>query len=205
VAGAPTGTALNLADPTFWPRWFLMFGLALLTTAAWTAFDTVWLAEREGEEYQRWARTFAMRLAIAGAIWSTLAGSWYVLGTWSEDVRGAMFSQQSTWLTLLTLLTGASPWLVPALLWLGRNKDLTRVAAVVIALAQLVVLAVNAISRQFVQNIELGRLFQPGVSAQPVAVDWGPMVMFLVTFVAGVGVLVWMFAQLGKAAPEASP
>ena len=28
VAGAATGTALNTGDPTFWPRWLLMFGLA---------------------------------------------------------------------------------------------------------------------------------------------------------------------------------
>ena len=190
--------------PTLWPRWLLMFGLALGTTAAWTVVDAAWLASREGEPYRQWAHKFAMRLAIVGAIGSTVAGSWYVFGTWSEDVRGVMLSQPRTLLTLLTLVTGASPWLPPALLWLGRNKDLTRVAAAAVAAAQLGVLAVNAISRQFVQNIELGRLFQPGVSAQPVEVDWGPMAMFLAAFAAGVGMLVWMFAQLAKASPEAS-
>ena len=30
--GAALGTALNLADPRLWPRWLLMFGLALTTT-----------------------------------------------------------------------------------------------------------------------------------------------------------------------------
>jgi hypothetical protein len=68
--------------------------------------------------------------------------------------------------------------------------------------AQIGVLAVNAISRQIVQNLELRDLFQPGVSAQRVAPDWGPMVMFLAIFVAGVGVLAWMFAQVVKAGPE---
>ncbi len=202
VAGAATGTALNLADSTLWPRWLLMFGLALVTTAAWTAVDTAWLAAREDETYKRWAQKFALRLAIAGAVWSTVAGAWYVFGTWRPGIFREMFSFPAIF---LTLLTGASPWLAPALLWLGRGKDLTRAAAAVVAGAQIGVLAVNAISRQIVQNLELnselGGLFKSGVSAQPVRTDWGPMVMFLVVFVARVGVLVWLFAQLAKAGP----
>jgi hypothetical protein len=198
MGGAATGTALNVADPTLWPRWLLMFGLALVTTAAWTAVDTAWLAVQEDEAYKRWAQKFALRLAIAGAIWSTVAGTWYVFGTWAPEVHSEMFSFP---LIFLTLLTGASPWAAPALLWLGRRKALTRAAAAAVGGAQVGVLAVNAISRQFVQNFELRRLFQPGVSHQPVTTDWGPMVMFLVVFVAGVGVLVWLFAQLAKAGP----
>ena len=31
VAGAALGTGLNVGDPTLWPRWLLMFGLALGT------------------------------------------------------------------------------------------------------------------------------------------------------------------------------
>jgi len=206
--GAATGTALNVADPTLWPRWLLMFGFALITTAAWTAVDAAWLAVGEDETYKRWAQKFALRVAIAGAVWSTVAGAWYVFGTWSAEVRSEMFSipdvhtgKSSFPLVFLTLLTGASPWVAPALLWLGRGKTLTRAAAAAVGGAQVGVLAVNGISRQFVQNFELRRLFQPGVSHQPVSTDWGPMVMFLAVFVAGVGVLVWLFAQLAKAGP----
>jgi len=202
VAGAATGTALNLADATFWPRWLLMFGLALGTTAAWTVFDALWLAVREGEDYQRWALKFAVSVAIGGAAWASAAGAWYVFGTWRPEVREAMFAGPTS---CLTWLTGVIPWLPAVLLvWLGRGKQLTRTAATIVAGAQLAALAVNAISRQVVQNVELRKLFDPGVSAQPVKVDWGPMVMFLTVFVAGVGVLVWMFAQLAKAGPEVS-
>lgn len=199
VGAAPTGTALNIADATLWPRWLLMFGFAIITTAAWTVVDATWLAKRERDEYRRWAQQFATRLATAGAIWATVAGSWYVFGTWRKDVFEQMFSWP--WI-VLTLATGAIPWLPAALLWLVRNKSLSRTGALAIAGAQVAVVAVNAVSRQVVQNIELRSLFQPGVSAQKVATDWGPMVLFLATFVAGVGVLAWMLAQLRKAIPE---
>jgi hypothetical protein len=202
VAGAATGTALNVGDPTFWPRWLLMFGLALGTTAAWTAIDAAWLAARESEEYRRWALTFAVWAAIGGAAWATAAGTWYVFGTWGCDVHEAMFAGHAAF---FTWLTGAIPWLPAVLLvWLARGKRLTRGTAALVGAAQLASLALNAISRQFVQNIELRRLFAPGVSAQPVEPDWGPMAMFLIVFVVGVAVLAWMLAQLRKASPEAS-
>lgn len=56
VGGAATGTALNIGDVTFWPRWLLMFGLALITTAVWMIFDAFWIATRENEDYRRWVQ-----------------------------------------------------------------------------------------------------------------------------------------------------
>ena len=47
MAGAALGTALNVGDPTLMPRWLLMFGLALGTTAVWVLVDTFfWPASR---------------------------------------------------------------------------------------------------------------------------------------------------------------
>ena len=63
-------------------------------------------------------------------------------------------------------------------------------------------LALNALMRQVVQNLELQRLFDPGVSAQPVATQWGPMILFLLVFVAGVATVGWILAQVGKASPS---
>ena len=198
VGGAATGTALNVADPTLWPRWLMMFGFAVVTTAAWTVFDAAFMGSKDSEGYKRWARQTALRLAIAGAAWATLAGTWYVFGTWRPDVYREMFSFP---MAALTLVTGAIVWLPPVVLWLVRNKQLSRPLAAAVAIAQVGVLAVNAVSRQFVQNLELRDLFRPGVSAQPVSVDWGPMAMFLLVFVAGLGVLAWMFLQLAKVPP----
>ena len=54
--GAALGTALNVGDPTLWPRWLLMFGLALGTTAVWLLVDAFWLAGKTADEaYRQWA------------------------------------------------------------------------------------------------------------------------------------------------------
>lgn len=191
--GAATGTALNLADATLWPRWLLMFGLALVTTAAWAVVDAAWLAPRDGPEYRRWAQSLSRRVALAGSVWATIAGAWYVL-VWPKDTTSAMLGFPTV---LLTLLTAASPWLPAALLWLGRRVELSRRRAAAIGAAQLAVLALNAVSRQIVQNVEVHRLYD--VSAQPTAVQWGPMALFLVTLLAGAAVVGWILAQVLKA------
>ena len=68
--------------PLMAPSGVLMIGLALTTTAVWSVVDAAWFAARESEEYKRWVRGFAFRLALVGAIWAALAGAWYVFGTW---------------------------------------------------------------------------------------------------------------------------
>ena len=66
TAGAALGTALNVGDPTLWPRWLLMFGLALGTTAVWVVFDAEWFARKTTDDaYRRWAWGFARWLYTA--------------------------------------------------------------------------------------------------------------------------------------------
>jgi hypothetical protein len=74
----------------------------------------------------------------------------------------------------------------------------TTVAA--IALCQFGVLAVNAVSRQIVQNINLKPLFN--VSAQPTDVQLAPLAMFLIAFVIGLCIIGWMLAQILKCKPK---
>jgi hypothetical protein len=78
----------------------------------------------------------------------------------------------------------------------ARNQEIGRGAATLIALAQVGVLALNAIGRQVVQNVELKPFLD--VANQPTATQWGPMAMFLITFVIGVAIIVWMVAQVFK-------
>jgi hypothetical protein len=196
VAGAALGTALNTADAMLWPRWLLMFGLALGTTAAWIYFDAAWLAGRESEEYRRWAAAVAWRLATVGALWFAVSGDWYVFGTWPEAVRREMFSGP---LIVLTLATGASPWLLALLLFLGRERrdQQSRGWACVALAVQLGVLAINALSRHLVQRLSLRPYFDP--AAAPENVQIGPLVAFLVLFALGVGTIIWMIAQVIRA------
>jgi hypothetical protein len=198
VGAAPTGTILNLSDSTLWLRWVFLFGLAIETVAAWIVVDAGWLGRGESPAYRDWARRTAFRLSLVGAVWATVAGGYYVIGTWLGDsLREQMFVLPTI---VLTVVTAASPWFTPAAVWLSRRRELTPILATVVGLAQVVVLGLNATGRQVLQNFELQRFFKGGVSAQPEAVQWGPMAMFLVTFAIGAVVVAWIVAQVIKAA-----
>ncbi len=202
AGGAALGTALNAGDAGLWPRWLMMFGLALTTTAVWSLVDAAWFAGGESEDYKRWVKRFAFRLYTAGAVWFAITGSWYVFGTWSAGVRDAMWRSPLVVLTVLTAVAPGLPWL---LMFRRRQGDepIGRPAASLIGLAQLGVLGVNAVSRQIVQNVELSGYLN--VAGLPEETQWSPLVMFLAVFVAGLGIVGWMIAQVLKASPEPSP
>ncbi|MCS6936350.1 MAG: hypothetical protein NZV61_02175 [Candidatus Bipolaricaulota bacterium] len=190
VAGAPLGTALNTSDLTLWPRWLMMFGLALTTVAAYTVFDAGVFAARESAPYKSWAADFALKLYTVGLLWFAVMGSWYVFGTWPTDVREQMFTGLSLPLTVLTAVGPGLPWL----LILAQRQQITRALALLTALAQFGVLGLNAISRQIVQNIELSQFLD--VTAEPVNLQLSPLIVFLVLFVLGLGVVAWMVLKV---------
>lgn len=202
AAGAALGTGLNTGDPSLLPRWLMMFGLAMTTTAVWIVVDAGWFAGRESGEYKQWARGFAWKLYTAGLIWFAVFGSWYTFGTWATDVRETMLTGPLAALTALTALAPGLPWL---LLLVGRrgHGGITRGAAALVGLAQFGVLGINAVSRQVVQNVELRGHFD--VFAQAEAVQWSPLALFLVTFATGLAVVGWMVAQAVKASAMAAP
>jgi hypothetical protein len=189
VAGAVTGTALNIGDPTLWPRWLLMFGLALGTTAVWLVVDATWLTVDASDAYRQWAWNFAKVLYTVSMLWTAAAGAWYVT-TWSPELRGAMLLFPTLILTGLTAVATGVPWV---LIMSDNLCDAKRATAAAMAAAQFGVLGINAISRQVVQNVNLKAFFD--VSAQPTDVQWSPLVMFLVVFVLGLGVVAWMVVQ----------
>jgi hypothetical protein len=193
VAGAALGTGLNIGDPTLWPRWLLMFGLALGTTAVWALLDTVFFNRNAAEDYKRWAWNFAKILYTVGLLWAAAAGTWYVFGTWSEELRKTMFAYPTVLLTALTAVAMGLPWIMIVTERLCPAKG-PLVAG--IALAQVGVLGINAVSRQVVQNINLSAVFD--VFSQKIEVQWGPMAMFLIAFVIGLGILAWMLTQVIK-------
>ncbi|MCE5301804.1 MAG: cytochrome ubiquinol oxidase subunit I [Planctomycetaceae bacterium] len=192
TAGAAHGLALNLGDPTVWPRWLLMFGLALGTTAVWLLVDAFWISSKNDDPaYRHWAIGFAKKLYTVGMVWAAVAGVWYVFGSWSQPVYDAMFHGWRLPLTLLTAVAPGLPWLLILLVDRVANSRLLVLGA---AMAQFGVLAVNAISRQVVQNVTLQPVLD--VAAQPTNTQWSPLAMFLITFILGVCVIVWMISQV---------
>jgi hypothetical protein len=171
----------------------LMFGLALGTVAVWMLVDVAWFGRNESEDYQRWVCRRAPILYAVGALWFAVAGSWYVFGTWPVELRQSMFSG---WRILLTVATAAAP-VLPWSLIMARRQDLvSRPTALLLAVAQFGVLAVNAVSRQVVQNLNLGGHFAWPEGAVG---EWSPLVLFLAAFVIGMCVVAWMVVQVVKA------
>jgi len=199
IHGAVLGLGLNVADLRLWPRWLLTFGLALTTTGAWIAVDSSWFARRETYEYRAWAKRFAWRVYTFGVFWFLLAGSWYVFGTWSEELKQEMFGRSWGVLTGLTIMAPAGPWL---LLWgVGRQQDdIGKSRAAFIGLAQFVVLGLYAANRQLVQHLTIRPYYD--LTAQPTTVQWSPLVAFLVTFVLGLGVIGWLLRELARLPAE---
>jgi hypothetical protein len=192
VSGAALGTALNTADPTFWPRWLMMFGLAITTTAAYIAVDAGLFASREPDDYKRWACGFAVKLYTLGIVWFATAGSWYVFGAWPADARQYMFGGPLVLLTTLTAVGPGLPWLF--ILMQSRAVGTQSRFALAAGIAQLGVLALNAVSRQVLQNAELHRFLD--VTAEPVTIQWSPLVLFVLLLVGGLVVITWMVAKI---------
>lgn len=191
AAGAVAGTALNLGDPTLVPRWLLMLGLAVGTTAAWMVVDSAWFGRRESDGYRRWVSGFAPKLYLVGAAWFALAGTWYVFLAMPINVFG------SVGLAVAGLLAAAAPVGALALVWLLRERAPgDRKLALAVGLSHFGAIACNAIARQAVQNVELKPYLD--VAAQPTAVQWSPLIVFLLLFVGGLVAIGWMIAQVAN-------
>jgi hypothetical protein len=91
----------------------------------------------------------------------------------------------------LTTISPGLPWLL--ILWQWRRGG-TRERAAATALAQFLALALNATSRQIVQNAELRPFLD--VTAEPVQIQWSPLILFLLLLVLGLGIIAWMLRHL---------
>lgn len=196
VAGATIGVKTNHGDPQMWARFGLISGLSILTTAAWIVFDAGWFTRKEDSAYRRWASQFAFKVSAVGVVWTIIFGSIYLGLLWKPDVRELMFAMP---LLPLTLLIGAVPTLPAIWLFLKRNEEVTPALGAIALGVQSIVLLMNAIGRQIVQNIEAGRLVD--IFQIKEAVQWSPLIAFLVTFVFGLVVIAWMIAQLRHVEP----
>ncbi len=201
TGGAALGTALNVGDSTFWPRWLLMFGLAQTTTAVWVLADMAFFFKKADDEYKLWAWSFAKKLYTHGMIWTAAAGAWYVFGGWTTELRSFMFGWPVIVLTVLTAIAPGLPWLMIV----TEKRCPAKLPLVIgIALAQVGVMAINGVSRQIVQNVNINLNVNAGgtgnydVLNQGTAIQWGPLAMFLVVFVIGLVVLGWMIRQVVK-------
>jgi hypothetical protein len=199
AAGAVTGLALNISDPTLMPRWLMMFGIAIMTTAVYIVFDAFHFRKTSTSvQYRAWAVKFAFGFFTLGMIWFAVMGSWYIFGTLDRFTLSRLGETPvMIFVFLLTAISPGAPWIALLLMRVRVNSNLlpSRNGLVITsAIAQFVVITLNAISRQWVQNTELSRFRD--VSKEMVNTQWSPMIIFLVLFVVGLGVVAWMISKI---------
>ena len=200
--GAALGTALNTGDPRLWPRWLMMFGLALTTTAAWVVVDGGWFARGESAPYHAWVRRFAWKLYLLGMCWFAATGSWYVFGTWPQETKDAMFNLPWRPLTVATAVA-------PGLVWLsllrvaGGSGPIEKGMATRVGCLQFGVVLLNAVSRQVVQQLEIAPFFN--IMKQPVNAQWGSLAVFAAALLTGVVAIAWMVFQVCASAGNREP
>ena len=207
-SGAVTGLALNLGDPTLVPRWLMMLGLGITTTAAYLLLDATVLARGESEGYRDWARRWAFRIHTVGIVLFGAMGLWYIFGALPAGVRRAVFAMPLPHgLAMLSALLPAAAW---GLAWraaatakpvvavpadAGTARDWRGVDLVVAV--QLVALGANVASRQWVQVRGIAAFYDP--ATLPLRLQTGPLALFLVFFVGGLGLVFWMVRALVRA------
>lgn len=179
VSGAVRGTALNLADPSLMPRWILMFALALTTSAWHPIVDRLF----RGEQPAKGDLQFSTGTYLAGAVLFAAAGTWYVFGTWPPHVSEPMWRLPFVLLTLATACAPAIPGTILVVQTLRGGND--RLVLWFGAVGQLLVVALNAVSRQVVQHLELAHLGL--VRTEPVSAEVWPLLIFV--FALGVGIV----------------
>jgi len=189
VAGGATGLAINWGDPTLVPRWLFMFSLAVLTTAVFIKLDAAYLTRRSDDDYRLYASRFAFAMYSVGLLMFIGVGSWYIFGTRAFAFPRAMANPVMRVIFPLTMISPGAPWL---LLLIGV-KSRARLWAGLAGIAQFGVIALNAVSRQWLQNVELGHYTD--LAAKPVDLQLSALIVFLVLFVIGVGLIVWMLSK----------
>ena len=187
-AGAVYGVVMNSTDPQLFPRYLMMFGLALLTVAVYAVMDGWFFAGKESKEYRAWVPGFALKVGTIGFFWYAACGAWYVFAAMPVAAKDYLMGP----MLIMTVLTAALPGLAWLLILLQR-KGLSGTLALLTVLVHFLGLAMQAISRQFVQNVEVARHLD--VAGVPLNPQWDVFILFLVLFVAGLGVVFWMIMQ----------
>jgi hypothetical protein len=190
------GLTLNLADPTFWPRYLhMLLGAVAVAALASALFGLV----RRGRhpDMASWVmRKGTVMFSVATAI-NVFVGLWFLLAQ-PKEILIRLVGGDTVAMTLLALgillgiATGGS-----SLLALGaKNPALATKAQIALLVPTLLVMVL--LRDQLRQLTLRGAGFEhpPWVEAQ-----WGPMGVFLLLFVAAVAAIAWMTRVLVRGVP----
>ena len=200
IGGAVTGLGHHFWDGELWLRFAGMFGLALTTTGFWAVFDSHFLIKTtDGKEkddvYRRWTISYGARISWIGLIFSASAFSYYFWLLDGDEEMKFLFQFPCCLFTIFVILLP----LVPAVLLTqsARSNSVRPLFLAGLILGEIGLLGSFVTVRQLIQNAQIGRLVQ--VELLAVAVQWGPLIAFLVIFVLGACVIAWIIRQIAKA------
>lgn len=201
--GATTGVANNMRDTALWIRLATMFGLGLITAGVWAVIDSHLLLRnncsaqnpvQKPEEsvsdeitpYRRWTILLSVFLTVLGAILLT-GTEWAVkTGNGGENITIAYphfgLVVLSAYLVFVSLLFAGL---------ISRHSGKLITLAV---LFHLLTLSGFGIIRQIGQNAGVSQYVD--VANISTAIQWSPLLAFLVVFVAGLVVIAWMLRQV---------
>jgi hypothetical protein len=115
----------------------------------------------------------------------------YFVGVAVYGTAGAVYAASVTQkLPALWLGSAAGAVFVGALIAIAYWRSPTRAKGAALIATQLVVLASNAISRQWVQVSEIMKWYDP--FAAPVRGEWGSLALFMAMFLAATLIISWI-------------
>jgi len=219
AAGATYGLGINSSDPTLWLRYGTMFGLAMTTVAFWTVFDAMVLIPKRKEKtpeelqaddaYRRWAGWFAVSVAWIGGAIAAACFYQYRGFVESNPATSGMFGEGGNQIFPLLINAAAFTPFLGAVVLTGTKLFRTGrfVTAIGALLCQVVALATFAITRQWIQNLEVSQVvpimeFKENTQLEPVYTS--PLIVFLVLFVIGASIIAWMIRQMAIAPNSAT-
>jgi len=155
-------------------RFLLVIGMAFGTLAAYFVAVAEWFAKSTEDKND------LRKLA-----------SLYLLGAFIYFVAGVLYATSIMGeIPLLWFTVAGASLLAGVLLSVAYWNKPHRVTAVALIVAQLLVLASNAIARQWAQVGELLKWYDPAKT--PVRGEWGSFALFIVTLVAAIVIISWI-------------
>lgn len=190
--GNPGGTVLNTGDPTLVPRYLhiIVGGIAIggLFVAAFGR-----LTEKRDREVGEAAVAIGMRTFLGFTVAAVVLGFWFLVSLPRVVMLRFMGGNAvATALFFAALLAAA------LVLYAAHRMRIALTAGLAVALV-----ALMAFLRDFVRAGYLAPHFSPDRLA--VAPQYGPMILFAVTLVAGLAVLAWMIVKTREAFAAGPP
>lgn len=186
----PNGTLLNLADPTLLSRYLHMMTGALAVGGLFVAIyaSTVLKSDPEVSET---GQKLGMRLFAWMTLLQVGVGIWFLMSLPQRTMHRFMGGG-----SVATALLVVGLLLAVAVLVTGFKRLVLPTAWLTLALVY-----VMAFMRDVVRGNFLAPYFNP--STVPVQVQWSPLVLFLVSLVAGLILVGWMLSRLANLKSQA--